>query len=84
MVLKEGRPLVLMPRESPLHAGHTRLLNEAAIMGIRVAPPMPAFYNDPKSIDDLINHSVGRALDLFGIDAGIVDRWSGPRRGGDD
>ena len=83
VVLKEGRPLVLMPRESPLHAGHTRLLHEASVMGIKIAPPMPAFYNDPKSIDDLVNHSVGRTLDLFGIDPGIVDRWTGPRRGGD-
>ena len=78
VVLKEHRPLVLMPRESPLHIGHTRLLHEATTMGIRIAPPMPAFYNSPQTVDDLINHSVGRVLDLLGLDAGIVKRWSGP------
>lgn len=77
VTLKEGRPLVLMPRESPLHAGHARLLHEATLMGIHVAPPMPAFYNAPRTVDDIINHSVGRVLDLFGIDCGIVRRWGG-------
>jgi 4-hydroxy-3-polyprenylbenzoate decarboxylase len=77
VVLKEQRRLVLMPREMPLHAGHCRLLHEAALMGAVIAPPMPAFYNDPQSVDDIINHSVGRALDLFGIDRGIVKRWRG-------
>ena len=77
VTLKEGRPLVLMPRESPLHAGHARLLHEATLMGIHAAPPMPAFYNSPQTVDDIINHSVGRVLDLFGIDPGIVRRWSG-------
>ena len=75
VVLKEHRPLVLMPRESPLHVGHCRLLVDAAQMGVLIAPPMPAFYNRPKSIEDIVDHSVGRALDLFGIDAGIVKRW---------
>lgn len=77
VVLKEGRKLVLMPREVPLHAGHCKLLHEAAQMGIHIAPPMPAFYNHPKTIDDLINHSLGRVLDLFGIDLGVVKRWKG-------
>ena len=77
VTLKEGRPLALMTRESPLHAGHTRLLHEASLMGIHLAPPMPAFYNAPQTVDDIINHSVGRVLDLFGIDPGIVRRWSG-------
>jgi 4-hydroxy-3-polyprenylbenzoate decarboxylase len=82
VVMKENRPLVLMPRETPLHTGHCRLLHEAALMGITIAPPMPAFYNDPKSIDDLINHNVGRVLDLFGLDNSIVKRWAGanPKR----
>ena len=62
VTLKEGHPLVLMPRESPLHAGHARLLHEATLMGIHVAPPMPAFYNSPQTVDDIINHSVGRVL----------------------
>jgi 4-hydroxy-3-polyprenylbenzoate decarboxylase len=79
VVLKENRPLVLMPRETPLHAGHCRLLHEAALMGITIAPPMPAFYNDPQSIDDLINHNVGRILDLFDIDNSIVKRWTGAK-----
>jgi 4-hydroxy-3-polyprenylbenzoate decarboxylase len=82
VVLKENRPLVLMPRETPLHTGHLRLLHEAALMGISIAPPMPAFYNNPQSIDDLINHNVGRVLDLFDIDNSIVKRWAGaqPKR----
>ena len=77
VVLKEGRTLVLMPREAPLHVGHCKLFYEAAMMGIRLAPPMPAFYNHPKTIDDLINHSVGRVLDLFDIDTTQVKRWAG-------
>ncbi len=77
VVLKEGRKLVLMPREAPLHIGHCKLLYEAAQMGIVIAPPMPAFYNNPQTIEDIINHSVGRVLDLFGLDPGIVRRWSG-------
>jgi len=77
VVMKEGRRLVLMPRETPLHIGHTRLLYEAAQMGIVIAPPMPAFYNRPESLDDIINHSVGRVLDLFGVEPDIVKRWTG-------
>ncbi len=80
VVLKEQRRLVLLPREMPLHVGHCRLLYDAARMGAVIAPPMPAFYNDPQTIDDIINHSVGRVLDLFGIDSGIVKRWQGPKR----
>jgi flavin prenyltransferase len=80
VVLKEGRKLVLMPRETPLHIGHCRLLYEAAQMGIQIAPPMPAFYNRPESIDDLINHSVGRVLDLFALESGIVKRWAGTKK----
>ncbi len=77
VTLKERRPLILMPRESPLHVGHTRLLHQAAEMGIHICPPVPAFYNDPKTVDDIVNHSVGRALDLVGLGAGLVDRWNG-------
>ena len=80
VVLKEHRRLVLVPRETPLHVGHTRLLHEAAQMGAVIAPPMPAFYNDPASVDDIINHTVGRLLDLFGIDSGLVKRWQGAER----
>ena len=77
VVLKERRTLVLMPREAPLHVGHCKLLYEAAQLGAVIAPPMPAFYNKPETIDDIINHSVGRVLDLFGLDAGILKRWEG-------
>ena len=77
VVLKERRPLVLMPRESPLHAGHCKLLYEAAQLGAVISPPMPAFYNQPQTIDDLVNHSVGRILDLFDLDAGMIKRWQG-------
>ncbi len=77
VVLKEGRRLVIMPRETPLHVGHCKLLYEAAQMGIHIAPPVPAFYNRPQTLDDIVNHSVGRVLDLFDIDPGLVKRWSG-------
>ncbi len=84
VMLKERRRLVLMPRESPLHVGHCRLLYEAARMGIDIAPPMPAFYNQPQSVDDIVNHTVGRVLDLFDLDSGIVNRWQGARGHRDD
>ena len=77
VVLKECRKLVLMPREVPLHVGHCKLLYEAAQLGAVIAPPMPAFYNQPQTIDDLVNHSVGRILDLFDLDVGILKRWEG-------
>lgn len=77
VVLKEQRKLVLMPREAPLHVGHCKLLYEAAQLGAVIAPPMPAFYNHPQTIDDLINHSVGRVLDLFDIEHSLLDRWEG-------
>ncbi len=80
VALKERRRLVLMPRESPLHVGHCELLLKACQLGAIIAPPMPALYNNPQTIDDLINHSVGRVLDLFDIDAGIVKRWEGVRK----
>jgi 4-hydroxy-3-polyprenylbenzoate decarboxylase len=78
VVLKERRTLVLMPREVPLHVGHCKLLYEAAQLGAVIAPPMPAFYNRPKTIDDLVNHSIGRVLDLFDLDSGLLKRWEGP------
>lgn len=81
VVLKERRRLVLVPREMPLHEGHCRLMYEASRMGAIIAPPMPAFYNEPKSVDDIVNHTVGRLLDLFGIDSGIVKRWRGAGKG---
>lgn len=75
VILKERRKLVLMARESPLHLGHIRNMAQVTKMGAIVAPPVPAFYNKPTTIDDIINHSVGRALDLFDIEADLVRRW---------
>lgn len=77
VILKERRRLVLVPRETPLHTGHCRLFYEASQMGVILAPPVPAFYIKPQSIDDLINHHVGRILDLFDLDTGLVTRWQG-------
>jgi 4-hydroxy-3-polyprenylbenzoate decarboxylase len=78
VALKEQRRLVLVPRETPLHVGHTRLLHEAATMGAIICPPVPAFYTHPRTVDDIINHTVGRILDQFGLDCGVVERWQGP------
>lgn len=75
VILKERRRLVLMVRETPLHTGHLRTMTSLSEMGAIVAPPLPAFYNNPTSVDDIVNHSVGRILDLFDIDAGVVKRW---------
>ena len=77
VVLKEQRRLVLMPREVPLHVGHCKLLYEAAQLGAIIAPPMPAFYSRPKTIDDIVNHSIGRVLDLFDIEVEFLERWPG-------
>lgn len=75
VALKERRKLVLMLRETPLHTGHLRSMTALSEMGAIIAPPVPAFYNRPQSLDDVINHSVGRVLDLFGIEVGVVTRW---------
>lgn len=75
VVLKERRRLVLMLRETPLHTGHLRTMAAVSEMGAIVAPPIPAFYFGPETVDDIVNQSVGRALDLFGIELGIVKRW---------
>jgi len=77
VVLKERRRLVLAIRETPLHVGHLRTMTQLAEMGAIIAPIVPAFYNKPKSVDDIVNHTVGRLLDLFGIDTGTVKRWKG-------
>jgi 4-hydroxy-3-polyprenylbenzoate decarboxylase len=76
VVLKERRKLVLLVRETPLHAIHLRNMATLAEMGAIIAPPVPAFYNRPKTLDDIIDHTVGRVLDLFDIDTGKVKRWS--------
>jgi len=78
VVLKERRRLVLIPRETPLHTGHCELLLKASQMGAILAPPMPAHYINPQTVDDLVDHHVGRILDLFDLDPGLVQRWQGP------
>ena len=77
VVLKERRPLVLMVRETPLHLGHLRTMTALAEMGAIIAPPLPAFYSKPASIAEMVDQSVGRALDLFGLDWSAVRRWGG-------
>jgi len=82
VTLKERRPLVLMVRETPLHLGHLRTLVKLAEMGAVIAPPLPAFYARPQSLEEMVDQSVGRALDLFGLDWRPVRRWGediGPR-----
>jgi 4-hydroxy-3-polyprenylbenzoate decarboxylase len=75
VILKERRRLVLMVRETPFHLGHLRNMAQVTEMGAIVLPPVPAFYALPETVDDIINHSVGRMLDLLGIDTGLVKRW---------
>jgi flavin prenyltransferase len=77
VVLKERRRLVLAFRETPIHAGHLRTMSQLTEMGAIIAPIVPAFYNRPKTLDDMINHTVGRLLDLFGIETKLVKRWKG-------
>ena len=77
VVLKERRRLVLMVRETPLHLGHLRTMLHLTEMGAIVAPPVPAFYAAPPSIDAMVTQTVGRMLDLFGLDSGVVKRWRG-------
>ena len=80
MTLKERRRLVLMVRETPLHAGHLETMLTLARMGAVVAPPVPAFYARPDGIEAMIDQTVGRVLDLFGIATDLVRRWDGERR----
>ena len=77
VVLKERRRLVLMVRETPLHNGHLRTMLQASENGAILMPPVPALYARPKTLDDMINHTVGRCLDLFDIDTDLVQRWAG-------
>ena len=78
VMLKERRRLVLVPRETPLHTGHCELLLKASQIGAILAPPMPAHYINPMTVDELVDHHVGRILDLFDLDPGLVQRWQGP------
>ena len=77
VMLKERRRLVIVPRESPLHTGHCELMLKASQMGAIICPPSPAFYSEPKTVDDIINHTVARTLDLFDIETGNMQRWQG-------
>lgn len=81
VVLKERRRLVLMLRETPLHLGHIRSMAQVTEMGAIVYPPVPALYARPRSIGEMIDHTLGRALDLFDIDVGLVKRWQGVTAG---
>ena len=77
VVLKERRRLVVVPRETPLSEVHLESLLKLARMGVAIVPPMPAFYNNPASIDDIVNHIAARVLDQFDIDARFAKRWDG-------
>ena len=77
VTLKEGRTLVALVRETPLHAGHLRQMLALAELGAVILPPMPAFYHRPKTIDDVVNHTVGRVLDRLGIAHHLVPEWPG-------
>jgi flavin prenyltransferase len=76
VTLKERRRLVLVARETPLHTGHLRSMTALSEMGAIIAPPVPAFYAKPHTLEDMVDHTVGRVLDLFDIDVGVVRRWS--------
>ena len=77
VVLKERRRLVLMLRETPLHLGHLRSMTQATESGAIIMPPVPAFYAKPKSLEEMVNHTVGRCLSLFDIETSLVNPWSG-------
>ncbi|MBT95660.1 MAG: 3-octaprenyl-4-hydroxybenzoate carboxy-lyase [Acidimicrobiaceae bacterium] len=77
VTLKERRPLILMVRETPFHLGHLRLMTKATEMGAVISPPIPAFYNNPESLEDVIDHSVGRALEHLGFEVSDLKRWEG-------
>jgi len=79
VVLKERRRLVLLVRETPLHLGHLRTMAQLTEMGAIIMPPVPAFYPRPETVDDIVDHTVGRALDLFSLETGTVRRWEGTR-----
>jgi len=82
VTLKEGRPLILVVRETPLHLGHLRVLTALAEMGAVILPPMPAFYNRPKDLDDVVNHTVARVLDRLQLPQTLVGEWQGGHRRG--
>ena len=75
VTLKEKRRLVLLVRETPLHKGHLRLMSMAADMGAHILPPIPSFYHNPKTIEDIIHQTIGRVFDYFGIEHDLFKRW---------
>ena len=79
VTLKERRTLVLLPRETPLHAGHLRNMLRVVEMGGVILPPVPAFYHKPRSIEDIIDHAIGKTLDLFHIEHTLFERWQGAK-----
>ncbi len=81
VTLKEGRPLVLMVRETPLHAGHLRAMLSLAELGAVILPPMPAFYQRPRTIAELVDHTVARVLDRLGVEHALAPEWPGTGRG---
>jgi 4-hydroxy-3-polyprenylbenzoate decarboxylase len=83
VTLKERRRLILMIRESPLHVGHLKTMTALAEMGAIIAPPVPGFYNHPTTVDDLVDSSVERVLDLLGLPDLNARRWYGPERSGE-
>lgn len=82
VALKEGRPLIVVVRETPLHVGHLRQLLALAEIGAVILPPMPAFYDRPKTLDDIVNHTVGRILDRLDIPHGLTREWTGTQAPG--
>ena len=85
VTLKEGRPLILVVRETPLHLGHLRVLTALAEMGAVILPPVPAFYSRPKVLDDIVNHTIARVLDRLRVPQSLAGEWPGtsPRPSGD-
>jgi 4-hydroxy-3-polyprenylbenzoate decarboxylase len=77
VTLKEKRKLVLLVRETPFHVGHLRLMTRAAQMGAHILPPVPSFYHQPKTIDDIINQTIGKVFDYMGIEHDLFKRWGG-------
>ena len=77
VALKEKRTLVLLLRETPLHIGHLRLMTRVAEIGATIMPPVPAFYHRPKTIADIVNHTIGKILDQFSLEHHLFERWHG-------
>ena len=83
VTLKERRPLIVVPRETPMHLGHLRNLTTLAELGAIIVPPMVAFYHQPKSVNDIVDHTVGKLLDLLKIEQKLFEPWQGPNSASD-